>query len=94
MSKARAPWPLYKKAQFPNMASALPDEVVGQITSSLELFPGLRATPQKLQLLLDSIAKRHVVLGGGPEAAPKHGVVLSVSGPKKSQRIYLIVKHP
>ncbi len=76
------------------MASALPDAVVEKITSSLDLFPGMRATPQKLQSLLDHIEKYTEILGGGTADAPKHGVVLAVHGRKTTRQLHLVVKHP
>ena len=76
------------------MASTLPDAVVEKITSSLDLIPGMRATPQKLQSLLDHIEQRCEIIGGGTADAPKHGVALAVHGRKTTRQLHLVVKHP
>jgi len=59
----------------------MPATVVTNITSFLELVPGVRATPARLEALLQDIKEDvEVCLGGGTVANPKHGVTITTFG--------------
>jgi hypothetical protein len=77
------------------MASSLPDTVVEKIKSSLELFPGLSASPATLATLLAHIkAEGCVILGGGTEANPKHTVRLGRVTHRDGSTLHMNVRPP
>ena len=77
------------------MAASMPASVVKHITSFLELAPGTRATPARLNAIMQAVANNMfgvMVNGGGTEGNAKHTTILATEDGSGTRLLRLKVK--